>query len=383
MQNLNASSDSDLDWRQPLKLRSDQRSDWHSFGNGGLTFDEAAQKILDADREDGRRFDIGAAKLGSWAFGPAPDGTAALATLPAPGREQRLLPLRAHAFRQLCARVGAPAPYIEKLPAKLAMVCLNHGMQQVDDDRGNLLRLAGGEVRAVLSDRYAPLDNEVVLDTLRSTLRAAGMLGDVRVRSIAHGPTAQMRMTLPGSDIVVENPSRVGDVVEVGLDLLNGEVGNRSISISPVTWRLVCLNGMRSADRSSQQRLRHVGDPERLVEAFRDAVPSALAEAQGMGKRMQEAVDVVVDDLLAEFDGLRVFGLGKGDARDVAADVLAERSLALPTAASDWKEAFEQAGDITAYDVLNGITHVAQTRSVERRLEMEEAASAYLRRRTR
>lgn len=381
-----ALSDSEMKQRlrSPLKLAENQPSRWQDYPGDGVDFFTAANAILEADAADGARQDVGIARLDSWAFGPAPDATAALATIPEPGREHRMVPLRAHAFSQLCQRVGVPVSYVKKLPGRLQIALLNHGIQNESSDNANLLRLADGECRAVLTDKYAPFDNHVVVDVLSETLQKAGMLHDVRVRSVSFGPTASMRLTIPGSDVVLDNPNKVGDIVEVGLDLLNGELGNRSVSVGPVTWRLVCLNGMRRADRSAVTRISHVGDTERLRESFRDGVPSALAAAQGMGDTMQQALDVMVDDLLNEFDGLAsAFGLHKAEVKDVAADVLAERQIALPSDTSDWADAFARAGEVTAFDVANGITHVAQSRPTDRRLEMEEGAYAYLQRRTR
>lgn len=371
-----------LDMSQPLRLLDNQTEHWQNFKEP-ITFDEAAGIIADAHRADGDRDDLGVGDMSTWAFGPSPDGIAAIAPIPAPGRSQHLIPLRRHAFSQLCERAGAPPQYIRKLPVKLQMACMNHGMRQMDEKhRAGTLRLAGGSARAVLSDRYAALDDHLVLDVMETTLRAAGMLGDVRVRALATGPTMALRLTLPGEDIVVKSP-QVGDVVEIGLDLLNGEIGNRAVSIAPMTYRLVCLNGMRRADRDAVSRLNHVGDPERLKEAFRDAVPSAIAASQGLRQRMETAVDRLVDDLLGEFNGLQAFGLTKSESRDVAGDVMAQRRIALPADTKEWSETFASIRDLTVYDVMNGVTHVAQSRSTDRRLEMEEGAARYLMNRTR
>lgn len=369
--------------REPLRIAPNEREKWIDFGNGGKSFHDAAEIILDAAKKDGERTDLGIASLNTWAFGPGPDGVASLATLPAPGRERRMVPLREHAFSQVCSRVGAPAAYIRKLPAKLQMACVNHGIQHDGSEHGNLLRMADGEARALVSDRYAALDNHIILEVLDKTLRAAGLLGEVRVRSVAVGPTLSLRMTFPGHDAIVKSSPQINDVVEVGLDLLNGEVGNRAVSICPLVYRLICLNGMRRADREVAQRLRHVGDPARMEEAFRDAVPSALAASQGLRERMVQSVDRLIDDVLGEFDVLRTFGLTANDSRDVARDVMAQRSLALPEKTDNWADVLASVNDLSAYDVLNGVTHVAQRRGTDSRLEMEEAASRYLYSRTR
>lgn len=372
----------EIDYSQPLRLLDNQSEKWQTFAEP-IGFYDAAEIIATAAEVDGERSDLGVGDMSTWAFGPAPDGVAAIATIPAPGRPQHLLRLRRHAFSQLCERTGAPPQYIRKLPVKLQMACMNHGMRNMDEKhRAGTLRLANGDARAVLSDRYAALDDHLVLEVMEKTLKAAGMLGDVRVRALATGPTTALRLTLPGDDIVVKSP-QVNDIVEIGLDLLNGEVGNRAVSICPMTYRLVCLNGMRRADRESVSRLNHVGDPERLKEAFRDAVPSAIAASQGLRSRMKKAVDRLVDDLLGEFNGLDAFGLTRSESREVAGDVMIARQVALPADTKAWGETLRGVTDVTAYDVMNGITHVAQSRPVDRRLEMEESAARYLIKRTR
>jgi hypothetical protein len=366
----------------PLPLLADQPERWENFGAEGVGFHEAAALILAAAEKDGERVDVGVGDLSTWAFGPHPETAhAALATIPLPGRPRRMIPLREHAFTQLCGRVGAPSQYIGKLPGKLQMACLNHGLRGAKE-RAGTIRMAGGEARALVSDRYAPLDDNLVLEVLETTLSAAGMLGDVSVRSAAVGRTTALRLTIPSDRVVIGRDAQVGDIVEVGLDLLNGEVGNRSVSITPITWVLTCTNGMRRADREVSARLRHVGDPKRLEEAFRDAVPAALAASQGLRKRMEKAVDRMVDDLLEEFDGLRAFGLSAAETRDVARDVMAQRQVALPENTDAWGDVLAEIRDVNVYDVMNGVTHVAQSRHTDRRLGMEETAAKYLYRRT-
>lgn len=382
----------------PLRTLPDQTAEWRPCGANPLSWDEARQAIAEADAKDGARTDIGVGDLSSWVLGPGPGGVASLVAVPVPGRPRSApVPMRRAAFGQLAEAIGAPSAYLLKLPARTAVACIAHGMQQIPQRQAaRLLRMARGEVRAVASDSYAPLDNELVMDTLESTLRAQGILRDVRVTDLSLGPTTGMRLTLPSRDKAV----RVGDVVALGLDVLNGEILNRSLSITPATYRLVCLNGMRSADVQGIRRFRHVGDPRRLAEAFADAVPVALAEAEGLRTRMARAVDVLVDDILADIDGLDAFGLTQTDADAAARDLFSERGVALPEDRSEWGALPEvHEARVSVWDVANAITHSAQrhTREVidvttgersqlpgtDRRLALESAAGAYLMRRTR
>lgn len=368
--------------RDSLLVLPNQREHWHTFNNGGASFEEAAQMILDARAVDGDCEDQGIGDLSSWAFGPSDDGHAAIAPIPLPGRDRQApIVLRDQAFGQLCSLAGAPSQYIRKLPAKLQMACVNYGMRAIKD-KSALLRKAGSQGRAIVSDRYAALDDALVLEVMGNTLHKAGLLNDVRVRAVATGPTTALRLTLPSDQVVVKSPVK-GDIVEIGLDLLNGEIGNRAVNITPTTYRLICLNGMRSADRSEAHRLRHVGAPKRLEEAFRDAVPAAIASSRGLRDQMERAVDAMVDDLLDEFDSLSAFGLSQSDARDVARDVMAGRSLALPDKTDAWGDVLRGVEGVSVFDIANGVTHVAQSHGTDKRIELEEAGAKYMQRRVR
>lgn len=362
-----------------LKVLPDQPESWGRHGGEPLTWDAARERVALADANDGARSDLGIGDVTAWVVGPRPsDGVACIAPIPLPGRPNPgLIPLRKSAFRHVCAMIGAPADYVGKLPAKLAMACISTGMQELAP-AGKLLRLAGGEARALASERYAPLDNEAVLDHAEKALRALGILGDVRVSDLALGPTMSMRMIMPGEAKAIA----VGDVIMTGFDLLNGEILNRSVSITPTTFRLVCLNGMRRWDAGATKRWNHVGDPKRLSEKFADALPVALAEAKGLRERMQQSLTTLVDDALSEIAGLSQFGFTASETREIAADVYDARGIVLPKSTDAWGDMVRATGPLTVADVANAITHAAQTRGVDQRLAWEEAGGAYLMRRT-
>jgi hypothetical protein len=372
-----SSSAQSVNLDQPLTVLPDQPERWINYGDAGVPFDAACEDWHRARAEDGEVHDLAVGDLSTWALGPVGQ-TAALAPIPVPGRPGALVPLRRRAWAQLCSLAGAPVQYINKLPARYQIALLNRHLSRDLKERGALVRGVGGEARALLSERYAPLDGERVLDTVRGVLAASGQLGSVRVRSLAVGETASLRVTFPEHDAIVRGTRQINDVVEVGLDILNGEVGNRALSLSPLVWRLVCLNGMRRPSSTEDAaRFRHVGDPERLHQAFADALPVAIAGGQRLRDLMAASTDVMIDDALAEFD-LSAFGLSPVESQDVARDVLAERAVALPASTSDWGDVLADVRDLTAYDVANGITHVAQSRGTDRRVELEEAASRYL-----
>lgn len=367
-----------------MRVLADQAAAWTRASGEPLTWDAARQIIAASDENDGARTDLAVADISTWLVGPHPrTGVASMRPIALPGRpDPGFIELRKSAFSQLCSAIGAPAGYMLRLPARLASGCLSVSLQRLpEDQRGRLLRMAGGQARALASERYAPLDNDMVLDTMERTLRSAGMLADVRVSDLAVGPTMAMRVLLPGEAI----PVRAGDVIQHGLDVCNGELTNRSVSVAPVTYRLVCTNGMRRWDRGVAKRWNHVGDPERLRERFREAVPVTLAEAHGLRERMARALDVFVANAIDEIAGLEAFGFSVSETREITRDLYADRGLALPATVplDTWRTMVGSDTSATAYDVANAITHAAQSReSVDDRLTWEERGGAYTMKRT-
>ncbi|MFO0680529.1 MAG: DUF932 domain-containing protein [Sandaracinus sp.] len=358
----------------PLLARRDQPERWIAHEKP-IDFEEAVDLVMDAHRADGEREDVVAHDLRTFAFGSV-DGTMAIAPVPLPGRDASArFPLRELAFSQICGRIGAPPAYIRQLPAKLQMANMNFGMTR--EKQSALLRLAGGEVRAVVSDRYAALDDALVLDVVGEVLDRAGYLAECRVRASAVGAHTLLRITLPAESIAV----KVGDLMEYGLDVSNSELGLRSVSVVPLTWRMACTNGLRSARSEAAMRMRHVGDPKRLHEQLRDAIPVAFAEARGDIEKWRRATEVLIDSALDEIEALRAFGLGQAEVQAVGRELVTAHGL-LPASSS--AETITEALKVptTVYDVANAVTAVARERGeVAARLTLEEQAHRYLSRR--
>ena len=80
------------------------------------------------------------------------------------GRENVPAQLTNWSFGQLASRAGAPAEYLSKLPATLAVQNLNHGLKARSDsasERANLLIHQNGRMlcRAITTDKYERIWN--------------------------------------------------------------------------------------------------------------------------------------------------------------------------------------------------------------------------------
>src|SRR5690606_25649383 len=90
-------------------------------------------------------------------------------------------PLRATAFSNLSARLGAPVEFVrDKLPAPLQVATLNWLLTASHQPINGVLRLRDDEVTAVVSERYAPLDAPELMDAVRAALIQHDAIDQVR-----------------------------------------------------------------------------------------------------------------------------------------------------------------------------------------------------------
>lgn len=361
--------------RDPVRLLSDEKDSWRVLrrrnGEGAISWSDARQIVEESILADGVRTDRG---LGVDRLVVDYDARGVLHVTEARTEQGRLVPgfapvpLRLHAFRQLAARIGAPAPYLaRKLPAGLARACLTHGIATAPADaaKTGLLRMADGEARALVTGRYAVLDHRAFLDAAELAFGRQGIsLADLRVSALATGPRLVLRATLATEATELKR----GDVVEVGLDLTNGELGNAAGGVSPLVYRLVCTNGLRRMERSGGRRvIRHIGDPGRALETLESAIPAALDDARGTVSLFREASTRIVERAVEVFNGgLRLFGLTAAEERAARAEVEGEVGQ------------LTEGSAVTVADLVNGITASARTVGTERRLELEGIAGEVL-----
>lgn len=234
------------------------------------------------------------------------------------------------------------------------------------------LRLAGGEIRAVLSARYAACDDATLFGFVDDALESQGLAGEALVRDVALGTRTLLRVTFPGEARSV----LPGDVIEHGFDLLNSEVGLASLSVTPITYRLLCTNGARGWYEEDHARIRHVGDPDRVRSTVREAVIAAIGDAPRQLDAMARATHIQVPSARRAFDEL---------AKDAHAGPLmhhARRALAsewnLPSGSEDAvSESLERPASV--YDIVNAITAAARRmRFTTSRLRAESVAQRYL-----
>lgn len=340
----------------PLGVAADMKPAWRDVD---LSFDEAADVLIRAHKEDGRARDLPVLDLRTWGFRAERERLAMQPLM----RHETPHVIRNNALMNACGRLGAPGEFVrDRLTAPLQLAVLNYLLASSERPISATLRLRGDEVSALVSDKYAPLDSEELVDTLRQALVRHDLLGQVRVRAIATGLVDALRLVLPSEEQAV----RVGDISALGLDVSTSSFGRSAVHVRGIVWRLVCTNGLRLPERFGSFSFRHVGDVQRLRDGLADAVPTVVVHARGLMQRWQRSISVFVENVAEQIAALQEL--------TIAERGRVERELG----GGDRKLLPEQT---SVFDFVNAITAAAHESEPARRLELEALGGSVLTRR--
>lgn len=117
---------------------------------------------------------------------------------------------------------------------ELVVLALRNGLRRVSEDKEMLFRTyKDGTLRAVLSDRYAIIDNRWYLETLKELL-PGGRVSHWK----GNADTIYGNVLIPDT-IRTESDSDYGGMLSIG----NCEIGLRRIFQYPSVFRAICMNG--------------------------------------------------------------------------------------------------------------------------------------------
>lgn len=359
---------------EPLGVMADMPGSWLAFGREGLPFDKGVQPLLDAHARDGGGIDdIDVADLRQWPVGASEDGASlVLGDLAA----RRAYKLRRTAWSGLAARLslgeGASDLLLKRLPPQIQLANLNAMLRRAPEKIPATLRIRNGEVLAVVSDRYAPIDTPDMVSMVRSALKADGLLEAATVSAVGWGGRDLVRVTFPSMTKDIGAARKVGDMVARGIDFRNGSWGGSAVSVLTNTMRLVCLNGMTRNEPGTAWHFRHVGTREKIEGKVREAIPAAVRESGEMVDRFEMALGLEINNLAALFAPLR--DVLQVSEQDMLRTHL-KREMAVPL--------LEPKAAIPLFDAINAMTAMAQELGNERRVMVESAAGELLYNRTR
>jgi len=262
------------------------------------------------------------------------------------------------ARRQLADKLKIPHAYFERMREEQPVLLdrnVNTWLQSEDDRR--MLRTLDGQVRAVLSDRYRRLDN---FDLAESVLPILQQLPDVRFESVE---LTETRMYLKCITSRLTYEMAPGDVVQAGVVISNSEVGQGTLSVQPLLYRLVCRNGLIAADRSLRKTHvgRSLGTEDEGLQVYQD--DTLRADDKAFFLKVRDVVQAAVSEASFRQTAQKLQKTLKiplvGDpVRTV--EVLAQRYTLNDVERSGVLRHLITEGELSGYGLVNAVTHYSQ-----------------------
>jgi hypothetical protein len=281
--------------------------------------------------------------------------------------------LRPTAHGQLAASLGIPKPYYDRMLAEQPdLLSANVNRWLSAQPAKKLVRTLDNSVRAILSDSYRPLDN---LDLAEAVLPQLIKLG-ARVES---SEVTENRFYLKAVTDRIQGDIKVGDRIQAGAAISNSEVGQGSLWVNALDFRLACLNGMI---RETAIRKAHLGRGARGQDAIEDAreyfrTETRAADDRAFFLKVQDATAAMFDAARFEkrLDQYREAGARmiseKADPVRVV-EVTAKRFGFNDGEKSSILQHLIRGGDLSAWGLANAVTRAAQdVESYDRSTEME------------
>lgn len=271
------------------------------------------------------------------------------------------------AHNQIAAHTEIPRTYYDRMrTADPELLAHNVNTWFARSPTKRMLRTMNGTSRAFLSNRYNRIENEEIAEVVLPILAE---IPDVRVLS---SEITESRMYIQALTPRIEGEVKKGDIVQAGVVISNSEVGHGAVTISPMVFRLVCLNGMISAD--GKLRANHVGGRiDETAQLYAD--DTRQADDRAILLKVRDHVRAAVDQVafsrrvaaMAEMAGAKLLG-------DVeqAVGLLAKKVGATEGERKGILRSLIEGADLSAWGMINAVTHQAHTiENYDRMVEFE------------
>lgn len=283
-------------------------------------------------------------------------------------------PIQDHAHAQIGSRLNIPKKYYDRMRDKapdLLADNVNHWFHKNQEKR--LVRTLDGSVRAFLSDRYRPLDNDLVAQFVLP------ILSELPVE-LSSCEVTNRRMYIK---VVLPSLSRevgLGDIVQAGVIISNSETGLGTVSVLPQIRRLVCMNGMSMNEFGMKKyhlgkSLGSAGDEDRITEWFQ--ADTIQADNKAFVLKLRDAVKgCLTDDIFTKITDRLIEAKDEkitGSIEKVI-EVVNERVGLSDTEGQNVLKHLIEGGDLSMWGVANAVTAEAnEATDYDRATELESA----------
>ena len=198
------------------------------------------------------------------------------------------------ALNQITTKVGISKKYADKmLDGHKSLFNDNVNYWFTNTPKSQMIRTLGGTVRAVLSDKYKRVDNDMIAEQVLPIL----LDKEYDIKSCAITDT---KMYIKASLPSLQREVNKGDVVESGVIISNSEVGHGAVNVSPFIHRLVCLNGMVMNDSRLQSR--HLTSSQATIDGVYEVLSDEAKEldSKALLTKVRDVVASTSDEMRFE-----------------------------------------------------------------------------------
>jgi hypothetical protein len=286
-------------------------------------------------------------------------------------------PILRTAHDQIASHADIPVRYYQRMLQEApSLLADNVNRWFADNSKPRMLRTLAGDARALLSDRYQRIENEEIANVILPILMSEPGL------QIVSCELTERRMYIQATTPRIAGEVKVGDEVQAGLLISNSEIGAGAVTIQPLVYRLVCLNGLAIPDQ--RFRARHLGrridqgedlnaifsdetraaDDRALLLKVRDVVKASLSEA-GFNQTLDRMKGLTAQRIEANPEAsvrmlARKVGILEGETPSILRQLI-------------------QDGDLSAWGMLNAVTAQAHTApDYDRAVEFEQIGGTIL-----
>lgn len=214
-------------------------------------------------------------------------------------------------------------------------------------------------VRGFLSSSYSIFDNKDTIKSLETILKNIPnheiVSFDLTDRMFHMRVVINDLKTIGGETLNGED-----DILKVGVDIVNSEVGCSSLKVYPIVYRLVCQNGLKAWRQDGEvfeQRHVHLR-PKEIEYRMNEALIASLKLGDEFIEKFIKTKEVKLNNPMKVIEEL------------------AKQNKYSEKLADKVKEAYTIEPMKNAYGVINAFTRASQQLTIENRLEMENFAGS-------
>ena len=288
-------------------------------------------------------------------------------------------PLTEIAHNQLGSHVGIPAKYYDRMLSdspELLAANVNHWL--ASEKSTQMVRTMNGRARAILSNRYRAIDNDMVAQAVLPTLLERGSELGLRIES---ADVSEKRLYIKAVSERITG-TVVGQAVQAGIVISNSEIGLHSFKVEEFMLILSCLNGAIRPD--SAMKKYHVGRASAELEHAFEVFSNSTRKADDKALMMKMA-----DVVKASFDGkrfndyLRGVSLTADRKIKITPQAIVEKIVEANGLREDYTTgilaSLLKSDDLSQWGVSNAVTEFCQTvDSYEESTQMERIGGAIL-----